>query len=356
MEHKDFVNLLREYREIIWPIIEKNLEKIVDFEKVCQPKEKYQCLVDYHQKIYETYPKRKGKYFRPCMVMLTGEAMGAPRESLLNAAAAQQLSEEWILIHDDIEDDSAQRRGEATLHKMYGEELAINAGDALHILMWQMLQDNRKIIGDKKTFAIMEEFCKMLNRTVLGQTIEIKWAQENKKDLTDDDILLVLESKTGYYTVAGPMREGAIIAGATTEELDKIYEFGKLTGYCFQIKDDLLDLTSDFCGQKKQCGNDIYEGKRTIMLAHLMRTIKGNDKEKLEKIMTKTRQEKGCAEVDWVIEKMREYGSLDYADKLMNKFAVEASDYFKKELGFLKESPARSYLEYLPEFLTNRDH
>jgi len=356
MEYKDFINILKEYKEIVWPIIEKNLGKIVDFEKVCQPKEKYQYLIDYHQKIYEVYPKRMGKYFRPSMVILTGEAMGVSRELLLNTAAAQQLSEEWILIHDDIEDDSAQRRGEITLHKMYTKELAINAGDALHILMWQMLQDNRKIIGDEKTFAIMEEFSKMLNRTVLGQTIEIKWAQENKKNLTDDDVLLILESKTGYYTVAGPMREGAIIAGAGKEQLDKIYEFGKLTGYCFQIKDDLLDLTSDFCGQKKQCGNDIYEGKRTIMLAHLMRTIKGKDKEKLEKIMMKNRQEKGSNEVNWVIEKMRECGSLEYADNLMKKFATEAQHYFKKELGFLKENPARRYLEYLPEFLINRDH
>lgn len=356
MEHKDFVNILREYRSIIWPIIEKKLGKIVDFEKMCQPNEKYQYLIDYHRKIYEVYPKRMGKYFRPSMVILTGEAMGVPKELLWNTAAAQQLSEEWILIHDDIEDDSTQRRGETTLHRMYTKELAVNAGDALQVLMWQILQDNRKIIGDKKTFAIMEEFSKMLNRTVLGQTIEMKWAQENKTDLTDEDILLILESKTGYYTVAGPMREGAIIAEATTEELDKIYEFGKLTGYCFQIKDDLLDLTSDFCGQKKQCGNDIYEGKRTIMLAHLMRTIKGKDKEKLKKIMTKNRQGKKCNEVDWVIEKMKEYGSLEYADKLMRKFAVRAQEYFIKELGFLEKNPARSYLEYLPEFLINRDH
>jgi len=356
MEHKDFVNLLKKYREEIWPVIEGKLKTIVDFDKNCQLKEKYQYLVDYHQEMYEVYPKRKGKYFRPSMVMLTGEAMGVPKDKLLNTAAAQQVSEEWILIHDDVEDDSAQRRGEAALHHIYTKELAINAGDALHILMWKILQDNKEIIGIEKTFRIMEEFNKMFDRTVLGQTIEIKWMQENKKDLSDEDVLLILESKTGYYTVAGPMREGAIIAGASTEQLEKIYEFGKLTGYCFQIKDDLLDLTSDFCGQKKQCGNDIYEGKRTIMLGHLLRTIKDVDKEKFDKILGKDRYHKSSEEVEWVIEKMREYGSLDYADKLMRKFAVEAQNYFKKELGFLKKNPARSYLEYLPEFLVNRDH
>jgi geranylgeranyl diphosphate synthase type II len=302
------------------------------------------------------YPNRKGKYFRPSMVMLTGEAMGVPRDLLLNTAAAQQLSEEWILIHDDIEDDSPQRRGDSSLHFLYNIGLAINAGDALHVLMWTLLQNNRKLLGDSKSFELMSEYTQMLNRTVLGQTIEMEWAQKNKKDLTDEDILLILESKTGYYTCAGPMREGAIIAGAGPEQLEKIYHFGKLTGYCFQIKDDLLDLTSDFCGEKKQTGNDIYEGKRTIMLAHLLRTVKGHDQKTLDSILEKTRYQKTPDEVTWVITKMGEYGSLEYADKLIRKFGAEAHDYFLKNLDFLKHSPARDYLDYLPEFLVNRDH
>jgi geranylgeranyl diphosphate synthase type II len=302
------------------------------------------------------YPHRMGKYFRPSMVMLTGEAMGAPRELLLNTAAAQQLSEEWILIHDDIEDDSAQRRGAPTLHQLYTKELAINAGDGLHVLMWTVLQANKEIIGVEKTFQIMEEFSKISNRTALGQAIECKWTQENKKDLTDEDILLILESKTGYYTVAGPMREGAIIAGASKDQLEKIYQFGKLTGYCFQIKDDLLDLTSTFQGLKNQLGNDIYEGKRTIMLAHLLRVITGSDKTKLNKILEKTRYQKSADEVSWVIAKMGKYGSFDHANKLMRQFGQQAHEYFLRELSFLKNKPARDYLEYLPEFLVNRDH
>ena len=78
------------------------------------------------------------------------------------------------------------------------------------------------------------------------------------------------------------MRLGAIIASTTPDQLEHIYQFGKLTGYLFQIKDDLLDLTSDFQGLKKQTGNDIYEGKRTIMLAHLFRAVKGEDKATLD--------------------------------------------------------------------------
>lgn len=356
MVHEDFVTKLKQYRTEIWPIIEKNLPSITTFASYCQPDSKYQPLIDFHAEMSSVYPKRMGKYFRPSMVMLTGEAMGASRELLLNTAAAQQLSEEWILIHDDMEDDSCQRRGESSLHNIYTKELAVNAGDGLHVLMWTMLQHNRDIIGVDKTFEIMNEFTHMLDRTVTGQTIEIKWTQENKKDLTDEDILLILESKTGYYTCAGPMREGAIIAGATPEQLEKIYHFGKLTGFCFQIKDDLLDLTSDFCGLKKQTGNDIFEGKRTLMLAHLLRIIKGEDQKKLNEILAKTRYQKTQDEVDWVIQKMGQYGSLNYADQVMRQFGQQAHQYFLDNLDFLKHQPARSYLDYLPEFLVNRDH
>ena len=356
MTHQDFVDLLKNYRSQIWPIIERELPSIIDFPEFCRPDSKYQSLVDFHFDMSRVYPERKGKYFRPTMVMLTGEAMGVSPDLLLNTAAAQQLSEEWILVHDDMEDDSKERRGEPSLHNLYTKELAVNAGDGLHVLMWTLLQHNKNIIGTEKTFQIMAEFSKMLDRTVLGQTIEIKWTQENKKNLTNEDILLILESKTGYYTVAGPMREGAIIAGATSDQMEKIYHFGKLLGFCFQIKDDLLDLTSDFQGLKKQTGNDIYEGKRTLMLAHLLGTVANEDKKTLDNILNKTRYQKTSEEVTWVISKMGEYGSLEYADKLMRQFGSQAHDYFLKELDFLKLKPARDYLEYLPEFLVNRDH
>jgi geranylgeranyl diphosphate synthase type II len=92
------------------------------------------------------------------------------------------------------------------------------------------------------------------------------------------------------------------------------------------------------------------------MLAHLLRTISGNDATTLDQILDKNRYQKSPEEVTWVITKMGEYGSLEYADKLMRQFGKEAHEYFLKELDFLKFTPARDYIDYLPEFLVNRDH
>ena len=356
MKKINAVDILTKNKNILWPEIEKYLNSIRNHPEFCQIKSKYQPLSDFHFQIVSDYPQRKGKYFRPNLVMLTTQSLGFDLNKSLPTAAAMQISEDWILIHDDVEDQSLQRRSQPALQKIYGNELAINAGDALHALMWQVLSQNYSILDPKIAQKIQDEFFYMLNRTILGQTIEIKWTQDNRFDLTQDDILLILESKTGYYTIAGPMRLGAILAGATDSQLESIYKFGILVGRSFQIVDDLLDLTSDFAGQKNQQGNDIYEGKRTIMLIHLLNNTNHSDLSKLKGILSKSREEKSQEEVAWVIEKMKEYGSLEYGQNLAKKFATQTQEIFDHDLKFLSKEPFRSELQSIFDFILTRNH
>jgi geranylgeranyl diphosphate synthase type II len=352
----DFKQVLEENKNQVWPEIKSYLDKLLDLPPYCAIPAKYNNLKKFHSKIVKDYPQRQGKYFRPSLVLLTAQGMGYPIKKTLKTAAAMQISEDWILIHDDIEDDSLERRGQPALHQIYGKELSINAGDALHILMWQALMDNLNIVGDSLGKKVYDEFCTMLSRTVFGQTVEIKWTQDNKQNMTNQDILLILESKTAYYTIAGPMRLGAILAGATKKQLDSIYAFAKPLGFCFQIRDDLLDLTSNFEGQKKQTGNDIYEGKRTIMLVHLLKNANQKDKKSLVNILNKNRQNKTRKEVGWVIEMMKKYGSLDYGEKLATKFAHQAKEIFDRDLNFLSKQPARDQPLSGIDFVLNRKH
>jgi geranylgeranyl diphosphate synthase type II len=352
----DFEEVLKEKQGLVWREVKNYLHSLNEFPDFCRISKRYQPLAVFHQKIASEYPQRKGKYLRPTLVLLTASAMGFDEKKAIKTAAAMQLSEEWILIHDDFEDHSLQRRGKSTLHRLYGEELAINAGDALHVLMWETLKDNHRVIGWKKTLAIWEEFCLMLRRTTLGQTAELKWMLENNQKLTDDDIFFILESKTTYYTVAGPMRLGAILAGATQKQLELIYKLGQPMGRCFQIRDDLLDLTSDFQGLKKQRGNDIFEGKRTVMLMHLFRSIKGKDRKKFLAIMKKGREAKSQKEVDWVIQMMEKYGSLRHGQELAEKLVFQAKEFFGSKLNYLFCQPARDQLKAAIDFINERDH
>ena len=352
----DFSNILKNYQQILWPVIDKAINDANKFPKFCQIDKKYQSLLDFHHEIVSEYPSRLGKYFRPSLLLLTAQAMGVNLDIALNTAAAMQISEDWILNHDDIEDDSPDRRGKPSLHKMYGIELAINAGDALHLIMWQVLSNNFKTLDSSLAIKIIDEFGLMLNRTVLGQGIELKWALDNRFDLSDNDNYLVLESKTGYYTIAGPMRLGAILANAKEEQLDNIFKFGVLLGRSFQIIDDLLDLTSDFSGMKKIKGNDIYENKKTIMLLHLYRTATGQDKTDLVTILDKSRTQKTPEDISMVINLMNKYGSIDYGRQLAKKFAQESKVIFDQDLGFLSQEPYRQQLQSAIDFIVNRDH
>jgi len=344
--------ILEQYKKAIFPTIEKYLTT-PSFPRAFLIPNKYKKDESFHWKITSEYPLRKGKYVRPTLLCLTAETMGVPIKKTLLAAAAMQLSEEWLLVHDDFEDNSEKRRGKEALHKLYGNELAVNAGDALHVIMWKVLSDSNKALGEEKGNLIREEFFRILSRTTIGQSTEISWTDGPNKHFKDEDWFFIADGKTSYYTIAGPMRLGAIIAGANKVQLEKLADFGVVLGRCFQLVDDILDVTSDFEGLKEYA-NDIYEGKRTIILGHLLREARKDDKKKILSILGKPRAKKTRAEVSWVTKKMRTYGSIAYAQKMAEGFRDRAKIMFEKDLTFLSREPARSRLSTLINFILER--
>lgn len=348
------VRVLNEYKKLVWPEVRKYLRD-PRYPRPFEVDQKYQKIKDFYWQLNSDYPKRQGKYLRPTLLVLAAEAMGVKREKAVPAAAAMQISEEWLLVHDDLQDDSLYRRGAPTLHQIYGKELAVNAGNALHEVMWKVILDNNKLLGKKKANEIGQEFYRMLMRTILGQAVEIKWTRENNLKFTEADYFFVVDGKTSYYSIAGPLRLGAIIAGATSRQLDFISKFGIKLGRCFQLVDDILDLTSDFAGLKKQTGNDIYEGKRTLILSHLVKKTNKKEKAKITKIMAKPRERKTAREVAWFLQLMEQKGSIEHARKVARRLEKESLEIFNRELQFFSREPARSKLESLIHFVLERD-
>ena len=355
MKDNKALEILTDYKKKVWPEIQSYL-KSPSYPTGFKVPKRYSSINKKHWDIVTEYPKRQGKYFRPTLLLLTCEAMGENSNKAIKTAAAMQLSEDWLLIHDDIEDHSEQRRGKPTLHKQYGLDYALNAGDALHVVMWKIIFDNHKALGHKKTQAILNEFYRALARTALGQTAEIMWRNNNDKNINTSDWYFIADGKTSYYTVACPMRLGAIIAGTNSKQLHKLAQFGVYLGRCFQLVDDILDVTSNFSGQKKQKGNDIYEGKRTLILNHLLRKVNPSDKEKLLLILDYPPSKKTKADINWVITKMNEYGSIDYAQKLAKRMKDKAFIAFEEDLAFLSKKAPREKLETLIHFVLERKY
>lgn len=351
----NFEEILKQKRGVVWSEISGYFNRVF-IPDINRFSKGYKSIGRFHQNLVMEYPKRKGKYLRPTLVLLTAVAMGVEEKKALKTATAMQISEDWILNHDDWEDGSLERRGRPTLHRIYGPELAVNAGDALHILMWKVLKDNAEIVGPELASKVTEEFYQILIRTTLGQTAEIKWTQENRTDLLDNDWFFIADGKTAYYTISGPMRLGAILANATDRQLQLILKFGTSLGRCFQIQDDILDLTSDFRGLKKQQGNDIYEGKRTLILIHLLQNANLKDKKRIEAIMKKPRDQKTQADVLKVLDMMHFYKSIKYAKDVAEKLAQDANKIFKEELNFLDHEPARNQLQAGINFILYRDY
>ena len=323
----DFITYLGLQKQRVGQVLDTSLQrfKSEDWQViVMMGQQKYGSLFDKHWEIISDYPLRRGKYLRPTLVLLMAEAMSGSSDVAMYTAAAMQMSEDWILIHDDWEDGSLERRGKPALHRLVGSEIAVNAGDTLHECMHRVLSENFRLLNASLALRVQHEFFLMIERTTFGQYAEIRWAQENKDDMDEEDVLFTISGKTVYYTIAGPLRLGAILAGADEEQLKRIYEFSYPLGLCFQIRDDVLDLTGDFEGQKKQKYNDIFEGKRTLILLHLLRSCSMEEREQIEAILSKPREEKSEDEVQYIRDLMDRYGSIAYAESEAERYAAQA--------------------------------
>lgn len=279
--------------------------------------------VDLLYKMLRDYPARPAKGMRALMCVSACKAFGGKEEQVLTTAACIEIFQHWILIHDDIEDESEMRRGSPALHKKYDWRLALNAGDALHALMWGALLRNQEKLTDEKTIRVMEEFYTMVSKTTEGQHIELGWVVAGRWDLTEEDYFTMCTHKTSWYTVIGPMRLGGVIGGADNASLKLMVEAGKKLGVGFQIHDDILNLSGDQSKYGKEIGDDLLEGKRTLMLIRLLELCSQAEREKVASVF-KLPRERRKKEASQVMDLIEKYGTIDYARRMSSRLVNEA--------------------------------
>ena len=311
----------KEYIEIHRPSI---YSKICEYVPLKEPIE--------HHKIMRDYIDRKGNYRRPGLVMLTGQIFGAKPEELIIPAAAEQLSEEWILMQDDAEDDSELRRGMPAAQRLYGWVHTVNATNTGQMAMWRMLKDYMKDFGIERGNRVYEKFYDMIQYTIEGQYIENKFIYDTKdlKQATEDLYFRILDSKTCYYTVYGPMQIGAIAANQTGKVLDMLKEIGWNAGIAFQIMDDILDMTGDEKVFGKKNFGDLYEGKLTLMVLQAYKNSTVEEKAKFDAVYSKKRQDKTKEEIDFVREMIEKYDGLGYAKGIADEYGGNATEMVEK--------------------------
>lgn len=316
-----------------------------------QPKEPRKYLYD----LVPIYPKRGGKGLRPGLCIATCRAFGGSTYSALRSAAAIELLHNTFLIHDDVEDGSQYRRGKPTMHATVGMPIAINLADAMSALSIYPLVENREHLGGQLTYEVLAEILHMVRETAEGQALELGWMRDNVVDLTDEDYLRMTLKKTCWYTCIHPVRIGALIGAGGSLDLDRFNQFAYFMGAAFQIQDDVLNLIAQYQRYGKEIGGDIWEGKRTMMLIHLLNSADPSEKEKLTEFLGVPRQKRRHEEVRWVFRLMEKYGSIDYARESARQLAHESFKLFDFAYLNAPDSEDKEFVKQIVVYMIERD-
>ena len=319
---KDFTAL---YKEMVYG-------KICEYLPDGEPEE--------HSKAVRTYVDRKGQYRRPSYLLLWTLLYNGDIKEAILPAAIQQVSEDWILIIDDWMDGNTLRRGQPAAQVIFGDRYAINAASNLQAVNWRMAKDAMVSLGTDRGNRYFEKFYDMIEVTHRGQYIDLNLTHD-VKDITKftlDDYYKSIFAKSAYYTVFGPMQQGAIIAGADQEKVAKIQEYGTPIGNAFQIKDDILDCTSTEDVLGKSIGNDVREGTKTLILWHAVNNAPTNVLARLKEIYSKKRGDKSDQDVKFVLDTFTELGSIDNAQKKADELTLTAQNKFDEIENDITES------------------
>ena len=289
-------------------------------------------------------PLAGGKRLRPSLAMISCEAVSGDIRNVMPLAIALELTHNFTLVHDDIMDKSKLRRNMPAVHVKYGEPTAIIAGDLLFSKAFEAMHD---IQGDPSIFKNVEfgliDCVRLISE---GQQLDMEF--EKRKSVAEDEYLEMILKKTAVIFMYAA-ESGAILGGGSREQANALNEYGKSLGLGFQIHDDYLDMSSDEETLGKDIGNDIRNGKKTLIAVHCLNNASGEDKKLLDKIFGNLKA--SDKEVKQVYNLFKSVGSIEYAKNTAVKYCEKA----KKALEILPKSDAKKILLELAKYSINRE-
>jgi geranylgeranyl diphosphate synthase, type II len=300
------------------------------------------------------YPQRGGKMMRSSLCIAAACAFGARPQDALEVAVSIELLHNALLIHDDIQDDSEQRRGRPTLHLEHGVPLALNAGDTLTLISLRPLIENHGRFGGDLTLKIVRETERMALTSAEGQAMELGWRHDNVIDLNDADYLQMVLKKTCWLATIYPIRVGALIGTRGAVDPELFMRFGFFLGATFQIQDDLLNLVADQSYGKERDG-DLWEGKRTLMLIRLFRESAPPARDRLAAILRTERRERTAGDVAWIRAQMDRYDCIEYARRYAHRLAGAALHEYSLAFAGVPESRDKRFLEEMVTWVVERN-
>ena len=282
--------------------------------------------------------KTKGKQIRPMFVFLSAEVCGKVNESTYHAASLIELLHTATLVHDDVVDDSNERRGFFSVNALWKNKIAVLVGDYL-------LSRGLLLAVKNEEYQLLRIVSEAVNEMSEGELLQMEKARH--LDIKESIYYEIIRKKTASL-IASCCACGAASTGVDEETIKKMHQFGEYVGIAFQIKDDLFDYEkTNHTG--KPNGIDIKEQKMTLPLIHMLNNSKYFEKRKI--INTVKRHNNDVDKVNLLIDEVNQSGGIDYARGKM-------IEYREKAIAILKEFPesaARTSLEQLVMFTTERN-
>jgi octaprenyl-diphosphate synthase len=280
--------------------------------------------------------KRKGKQLRPMFVFLSAKVCGTVNESTYRAASLVEILHTATLVHDDVVDDSMERRGFFSVYALWKNKISVLVGDYLLAKGLLLSLDH----NDHQILHILSDAVRKMSE---GELLQLEKART--LNLKEDIYYEIIRNKTASL-LASACAAGAWSATQDETKTEKMRLFGEQAGMAFQIKDDLFDYGSDNVG--KPTGNDIKEKKLTLPLIYTLNNADNATRRKIIYIIKNENKKK--EKIKYVIDSVISSGGIDYATKKMNEFRTRASE-------ILHEFPENDYrvgLEKLVNFIADR--
>jgi geranylgeranyl diphosphate synthase, type I len=357
LEKGDIVSFLEETKPEVDRIIELYLPRKIDknwlgcvfgkprYEYSLEPAQK--ALVDPMWDLLD----RGGKRWRPVLFLLITEAVGGDIEKLKDMVVIPEIVHNGTLMIDDIEDMGELRRSKPCTHKVFGEDIAINAGNFMYYFPLITLYKKKKNFKEKNIIKAYEIYVQEMLNVSLGQATDIYWHKGKTEPIKESEYLQMCAYKTGCLA-----RMSAKLAAALSDcddlVIEKVGHVAEAIGVAFQIQDDILDIAlkdEDRIAFGKPLGNDIKEGKRTLMIIETLRKADQKDRSRLLEILNKHTDD--MHERKEAIEIIEKYGGIEYAGERARQIVKDA---WKDTDALLKESPAKAKLKEFVNYLIER--
>jgi octaprenyl-diphosphate synthase len=311
-------------------------EELVVFERTFKAAVKSQIpLLD---RIMQFIVNRKGKQLRPMFVLLSAKLCGPVNDSAYRAASLVELLHTATLVHDDVVDESLERRGFFSTYALWKTKVSVLVGDYL-------LSKGLLLSLDHSDFRVLQLLSDAVRQMSEGELLQME--KSRSLNLSESIYFDIIRSKTASL-LASSCAAGAFATSQDEVLTEKLRQFGEKVGIAFQIKDDLFDYGTENVG--KPTGNDIKEKKLTLPLIYALNNLDKTTRRELIYIIKN--QNKDHEKVQYVIKKVAEAGGIDYATRLMNAYRDEALAILHE----FEDNDVRKGLEELVRYTTDRKY